>query len=92
MLIPTCEAKNFEEFGFKRCKGAYGDLGCYYLCVAKGRKMLFVSKNIFDIFDWCKDDPRIHKNPNCKYSDRRDYLDIIYDLIKAEMLQSHIMI
>lgn len=50
--------------------------------------MLFVSNIFFDVFDWSRDDPRIHKNPNCKYSDKRDYLDIVYELIKNGMLTS----
>lgn len=40
MLIPTVKAKEFEKFGFKKCKGKYGKQGCYYLCVARGCKML----------------------------------------------------
>lgn len=35
MLIPKVEAKEFEKFGFKKCKGEYGKNGCYYLCVQK---------------------------------------------------------
>lgn len=42
----------------------------------------------FDVFDWNKDDPRIHKNANCRYRDVRTALDIIYELIKADMLKS----
>lgn len=48
--------------------------------------MLFVSNACFAVNDWKDDDSRIHKNPNCKYRDNRDSLDIIYDLIKADML------
>lgn len=48
--------------------------------------MLFVSNIFFDVFDWNKNDPRIHKNSNCKYRDKRDYLDIVYELIKNGML------
>lgn len=33
-------------------------------------------------------DPRIHKDANCRYRDNRTYLDIIYELIKADMLKS----
>lgn len=88
MLIPRVKAKEFVKYGFKRCKGVSSDAECYYLCVARGRKMLFVSNIFFDVFDWDKDDPRIHKNPNCKYRDKRDYLDIIYELIKNGMLMS----
>ena len=86
MLKPNCEAKEFEKYGFKRCKGIAGKSECYYLCVAIGCKMLFVSNCLFCVNDWKDDDPRIHKNPNCKYKDYRDSLDIIYDLIKADML------
>ena len=48
--------------------------------------MLFVSNVIFDVNDWIDNDPRIHKNANCRYRDHRTYLDIIYELIKTDML------
>lgn len=48
--------------------------------------MLFVSSAIFDVNDWIDNDPRIHKDANCRYRDHRTYLDIIYELIKADML------
>lgn len=86
MLKTNCEVKEFKKYGFKRCKGIPKDSECYYLCVARGCKMLFVSNVRFDVSDWNKDDPRIHTRPNCKYRDYRDALDIIYDLIKADML------
>lgn len=88
MLIPAVKAKEFEKFGFKKCKGEYGKNGCYYLCVSRGVKMLFVSNVFFDVINWEDDDPRIHKDANCRYRDNRTYLDIIYELIKAEMLRS----
>ena len=88
VLIPKVKAKEFEKFGFKKCKGEYGKSGCYYLCVARGSKMLFVSNVIFDVNDWRDNDPRIHKDANCRYRDHRTYLDIIYELIKADMLMS----
>ena len=88
MLIPTVKAKEFEKFGFKKCKGEYGKNGCYYLCVSRGIKLLFVSDVHFDVINWKDDDPRIHKNANCRYRDHRTYLDIIYELIKADMLTS----
>ena len=77
MLIPTVPAKEFEKFGFKKCKGMPKDTECYYLCVARGSKMLFVSNIYFGVND-C----------NCRYSDKRDYLDIVYELIKEGMLKS----
>lgn len=61
MLIPKVKAKEFEKFGFKKCKGEYGKQGCYYLCVSRGVKMLFVSDVHFDVNDWSDNDPRIHK-------------------------------
>ena len=88
MLVPKVEAKEFEKFGFKKCKGEYGKQGCYYLCVSRGIKFLFVSDNCFDVQNWIDNDPRIHKNANCRYRDRRTYLYIIYELIKADMLVS----
>lgn len=88
MLIPKVKPNKFEKFGFKKCKGEYGKDGCYYLCVARGAKMLFVSLAIFDVNEWRENDPRIHKDANCRYRDSRTYLDIIYELIKADMLIS----
>jgi hypothetical protein len=88
VLIPKVKAKEFEKFGFKRCKGIPKESECYYLCVANGCKMLFVSDVFFGVNDWNADDLRIHKNVNCKYRDRRTALDIIYELIKADMLKS----
>lgn len=86
MLKLNCEAKEFEKFGFVRCKGIPKECESYYLCVSRGCKMLFVSNVCFMINDWKEDDPRIHKKPNCRYKDNRDVLDIIYDLIKSDML------
>ena len=88
MLIPTVPVKEFKKFGFKKCVGEYGKSECYYLCVARGTKMLFVSNKYFDVNAWRDDDPRIHKKPNCRYRDKRTYLDIIYELIKSGMLKS----
>lgn len=88
MLKPKVKASEFVKYGFKRCRGLPKQTECYYLCIARGRKMLFVSDVYFDVMDWNKDDPRIHKNANCRYRDNRTALDIIYELIKADMLVS----
>lgn len=87
MLVPKVKASEFKKFGFKRCKGIPKESECYYLCIARGCKMLFVSNVCFAVNDWNKDDPRIHKNANCRYRDNRTALDIIYELIKADMLK-----
>lgn len=34
MLRPNCDAKEFEKYGFKRCKGIPKEAECYYLCVS----------------------------------------------------------
>lgn len=88
MLKPKVNIREFEKFGFKKCKGEAGKHNCYYLCVARGMKFMFVSNALFDVYEWKIDDPRIHKNPNCKYRDTRTCLDIIYELVKADMLMS----
>lgn len=90
MLVPTVKAKEFEKYGFKKCKGKYGKSECYYLCVATGMKMLFVSNAVFIVLKWDRNDPRIHKRPNCRYRDRRYADDYIYRLIKDGMLKSDI--
>lgn len=52
----------FSKFGFRKCKGMYGRNGCYYTLIRADNKMLFVSKEVFMVFDISDDDPRIHKN------------------------------
>ena len=88
MLVPKVKASEFKKDGFKRCKGIPKELECYYLCIARGCKMLFVSDSYFGVNDWDKNDPRIHKDANCRYRDMRTALDIVYELIKADMLKS----
>ena len=61
MLKPKVKACEFAKYGFKRCKGIPKQAECYYLCVSRGCKMLFVSDIYFDMMDWNEDDPRIHK-------------------------------
>ena len=87
MLIPNVDMKEFEKFGFKPCRGLPKGLQCYYLCVARGCKYIFVSPKCFMVEEWRKDDLRIHDRPNCRYRDHRTAIDILYDLIKAGMLK-----
>ncbi len=87
MLRPKVNIKEFEKYGFKHCKGIPKELNCFYLCVSKGVKIIFVSEYIYAINDWKEYDNRIHKKANCRYKDNRDALDITYDLIKADMLE-----
>lgn len=86
-LVPKVDIEEFEKFGFKRCKGIPRDFQCYYLCVARGCEFMFVSPKCFMIEDWRKDDSRIHTKPNCRFRSDRTAIDILYDLIKADMLK-----
>ena len=54
MLKPKVDVKEFEKYGFQKCKGVYGKDGCYYLCVARGIKMIFVSERMYAINSWDK--------------------------------------
>lgn len=91
MLRPKVDIKEFEKYGFKRCKGIPKELNCYYLCVARGVKMIFVSPKVYDIQEWKDYDNRIHKKANCRYSDKRTALDITYDLIEAGILERSVV-
>lgn len=87
MLKPSVQLEKFiSDAGFKWCKKPYEE--CVYLCVSRGTKMIFVSRVMLDVNDWDDRDPRIHKRANCKYSDKRDVYDIIYQLIKAGMVKA----
>ena len=81
-LVPINEF--VEKYGFKKCKKPYDS--CYYKCVARGGKMLFVSPLVFDIQDWKSDDPRIHKNPNCKYRDNYTAEDFLIEFVRLGMV------
>lgn len=61
-LKPRVPEREFSKFGFRKCKGMYGKSGCYYTLVRADNKMLFVSKELFMVFDISDDDPRTHKN------------------------------
>ena len=93
MLRPKKDVKmeEFEKYGFKKCKGIPAEQECYYLCIASGVKMLFVSPVMFAVNDWRDDDPRIHKQANCHYRDSREALDIVYQLIQAGLLESDVV-
>lgn len=84
MLIPIVDIEEFKKIGFKKCRKPYD--GCYYLCVAKGIKMIFLSPVMIDIINWNDKDPRIHKRANCRYRDNRTALEIMCEMIKCNMV------
>ena len=80
MLVPIKDMKEFEKIGFKKCKKPYNM--CYYLCFARGAQYIFLSPVMLDIVKWNDNDPRIHKNANCRYRDRRTALEFMCELVK----------
>ena len=86
MLKPKLNVKEFEKYGFKKCKGCK-DLDLYYLCIARDSKAVFVRPTMIDIQDWNHNDPRLYNAVNCKYRDYRTSIDLLYQLIKADMLK-----
>lgn len=84
MLVPKVPAKEFVKYGFKKCKGAK-DCECYYLCVARDCKVIFVTDAWIDVRIWESDNPLIHKQPKCLYKDMRVALDIIYELLGKDL-------
>lgn len=66
MLIPKVKAKEFEKFGFKKCKGEYGKGGfgslvkkpCYIhgMCTATSQKLIeyeYYDEDMQDIKKYC---------------------------------------
>lgn len=87
MLKPKKSMEEFEKsFGFRKCTGCSG-LPIYYLCIARDSKVIFVSPTMIDIQKWEHDDPRIYDRPNCSYRSKYTSMDILYQLIKADMLK-----
>ncbi len=82
MLVPIKSMEEFEKVGFKKCKKPYN--GCYYLCFSRGCQYIFLSPVMIDIVKWKDEDPRIHKNANCKYKDIRTAQDFMCELIQNE--------
>jgi len=80
MIKPNIPVEDFVKlYGFKYCKKPYNS--CAYLCMARGREMIFVSSQMVAILPWEDNDPRIHKRANCCYSDKRTALEIFYLLV-----------
>lgn len=84
MLIPIVDMKEFEKVGFKKCKKPYDQ--CYYLCFARGIEYIFLSPVMIAINKWKDEDPRIHKNANCRYRDKRTAIEFMCELIQNNMV------
>ena len=88
MLKPTVDVSKFEKFGFKKAKGEYGKVDCYYRILPWESKIAIATPKIFEIQNYINDDPSVYKSDkmNIRVNDRTRSLELIYDLIKANML------
>ena len=80
-LKPVVKASEFMRFGFKPCRGLPKSAESYYLCVKNGHRVMFVDSKHFTETEWPIKDARIHKNPNCKFSDKRTATEIECELV-----------
>ena len=82
------DLKELEKFGLKKQPKPYTG---YYICIARGIKSLMVCPdegNREIIVDkWHDNDPRVHKKANCKYRSNKQVYDVLYDLIKADLVE-----
>lgn len=86
-LKPVVKASEFMRFGFKPCRGPPKSAESYYLCVKNGHRVMFVDSKHFTESEWPIKDARIHKNPNCKFSDKRTATEIECELVVNGLLE-----
>ena len=86
-LKPVVKASEFVRFGFKPCRGLPKSAESYYLCVKNGHRVMFVDSKHFTESEWPIKDARIHKNPNCKFSDKRTATEIECELVVNGLLE-----
>lgn len=86
-LKPVVKASEFARFGFKPCRGLPKSAESYYLCVKNGHRVMFVDSKHFTESEWPIKDARIHKNPNCKFSDKRTATEIECELVVNGLLE-----
>lgn len=86
-LRPKVKASEFMRFWFKPCRGLPKSAESYYLCVKNGHRVMFVDSKHFTETEWPIKDARIHKNPNCKFSDKRTATEIECELVVNGLLE-----
>lgn len=86
-LKPAVKASEFARFGFKPCRGLPKSAESYYLCVKNGHRVMFVDSKHFTESEWPIKDARMHKNPNCKFSDKRTATEIECELVVNGLLE-----
>ena len=86
-LKPVVKASEFVRFGFKPCRGLPKSAESYYLCVKNGHRVMFVDSKHFTESEWPIKDARIHRNANCRYSDKRTATEIECELVVNGLLE-----
>lgn len=86
-LKPVVKASEFEKYGFKPCRGLPKSAESYYLCVKNGHRVMFVDSKHFTESEWPIKDARIHRNANCRYSDKRTATEIECELVVNGLLK-----
>lgn len=86
-LKPVVKASEFVRFGFKTCRGLPKSAESYYLCVKNGHRVMFVDNKHFTESEWPIKDARIHKQANCRYSDKRTATEIECELVVNGLLE-----
>ena len=81
---------NLRSLDSKDVKGFQKNQNATIFVLQEDQKCCLYSDVCFCVNDWHENDPRIHKRANCHYSDRRTALDVVYDLIKADMLEKRV--
>lgn len=85
------DLKELEKFGFKKQPNQYKG---YYRCISRGVKIIMVlsdeagsSAREIMVDKWYDNDPRTHKRPKVKYRSNIQVYDVLYDLIKADVVE-----
>ena len=50
------------------------------VCPDEGNRQIIIDK-------WYENDSRAHKKANCKYRSNKTVYDVLYDLIKADLVE-----
>ena len=83
--------KELEKFDFRKQPNQYKG---YYRCISRGAKIIIVlsdqagerAREIM-VDKWYDNDTRAHKHPKCKYRSNIQVYDVLYDLIKADLVE-----
>lgn len=86
-LRPKVKASEFAKIRIQALPRTSKSAESYYLCVKNGHRVMFVDSKHFTESEWPIKDARIHKNPNCKFSDKRTVTEIECELVVNGLLE-----